>query len=163
MDREIGKALVVAMADFGGNEIRFQHAIAAVARHVVLAIDGQMQFTREKSNAATAHGDACGDNSAVLVIVTGKQVRVELRINALRYDQAPWRLQGREFNRFNTFCSLRSAVSVAALCRLARRESWIAGWFRNEPIEVPSASGLASRRARAAQNGDTRPRKDRCG
>jgi hypothetical protein len=35
------------MTDFGGNEIRFQHAIAAFARHVVLAIDGQMQFTRE--------------------------------------------------------------------------------------------------------------------
>src|ERR1700732_444689 len=151
MDGEIGKALIAAMADFGGYEIRFQHAIATLARRVVHAINGQMQFTREQSHPAAAHGDACCDNSTVLVVITGKQVSVELRINALRQDQSPRRLHGREFNHFNTFWSLRSAVSVAALCRLARRESWIADWFRNEPIEVASPNGLPSQRKRSCR------------
>ena len=89
MDSEIGKALIAAMGDFGGNKIRLQPAMATLARHVIHTIDGQIQFAREESNPAVGHGDARGDDSAVLFIVTGKQVRVKLRINALRHDQAP--------------------------------------------------------------------------
>ena len=84
VNRKIDQPLITAGRNATRYEIRPKHAVAALAGHVVDPIDSQMEATRQETHATRRFSDSGGDDCAMLVTVTWKQVGAEFVIHALR-------------------------------------------------------------------------------
>ncbi len=89
MNGEICKLHITSPQNAALNELCTQHPISKLARHIVNAIYGEMQFAGNKAQSAIRFADTGEDNRAMLITVTGKQMSHQLCVHLIRYCEPP--------------------------------------------------------------------------
>ena len=123
VDREVDQVFIAGLHHLAGDELRTQHAIAAFALHVVATILREVQLPGKESDIVFGFREAGEDDGTMLISVAGEEMSMEPGVHPLRHEDSPRLVQVRLLSHRRTFCSLRSAVSVAGFSRLERRDS----------------------------------------
>ena len=135
MNGQVGQPLVPRTENPVLDELRPQHAIAALPRYVVHTVLRQMDLPCDEPQPAIRLTRAGEDYSTVLITIPRKQVSLEFSVESPR-DRQPPRLHvglliqmlhvGLFIQRM-TFSNFNAAVSVSGFSLFDRREIWIAG------------------------------------
>jgi hypothetical protein len=122
VDGEVDQPVAGAAEDVLGHETRGEHPVAPLAGHVVDAVPGEHDVARQQPGAPWGLGHAGSDDGTVLVAITWEEVALEPGHEVGRDVQAP----GGGHRLAIQSRTLITAVSVAGLRWLERRETWTA-------------------------------------
>ena len=134
MNGKVGQPPVPRTENPALDELRPQHAIAALPRDVVHTVLRQMDLSRNEPQPAVRLTRARKDYRTVLVAIPGKQVPLDFSVEPRRDRQPPRLHIGRLIQMLHvglfiqrmTFSNFNAAVSVSGFSLFDRREIWIA-------------------------------------
>ena len=115
------------------DELRLQHSIAALPRHVVHTVLRQMDLPRDEPQTTVGLARASKDHGTVLVAIPGKQVPLELSVQPPRDRHPP----GLHAGLFIPFCGTRGDTRQSG--------RYAAPTAAQAPSGHPSAGGQRSR------------------
>jgi|SRR5215217_2900704 len=109
VDREVGERLVTRLERVRLQEFRAEHTIAVATRHIIDAVLSKTELPCEEAKRPAGPTlDAGKQHGPVLILVAGKEMRVELRVHRLRDRKSP--VHYRLSIHASTFKSLWAAV-----------------------------------------------------
>jgi hypothetical protein len=101
---QVSETAVTAVASLFANEVRAQHAVAALTGDIVDSVFGQKEVAREEPKPTGRSGYSSGDHGAMLVVVAREKMRPETSPDSLRhYERRLHICHRRSFNQTNTF------------------------------------------------------------
>ena len=119
---EVRQPYVSRAEDSALDELRLQHAITALARHVVHPVSRQMDFPGDKPQSTIGLAHTGEDDRTVLIAIPGEQMGLQLIVQAGGDGQPPVPHVGLFIHRM-TFSSFNAAVSVSGFSLFDRRET----------------------------------------
>ena len=122
MDGEIRESLICAGEGAAPDEVGGEHAVAALAWHVVGSVGCEVQLAPQEPASASGVDDRSTDDGSMLVPVAGEEVLLKFCPHRLREPEAE-RAAHCAHSHWRTFATLRAAVSIAELRRLLRLDS----------------------------------------